>query len=89
MATSLPQVVLPSKTWVDLYDATGITLGTQIIIQNTGGSEARLVESLAQPNLKNGFNLISGRKYLTSATTPVGIWAYAHTGTTLQVETAS
>lgn len=88
MATSLPQVVLPSKTWVDLYDATGITLGTQLIIQNTGGTEARLVESLAQPELTNGFNLIPERDFLTSATAPVGSWAYAHSGTTLHIEEA-
>lgn len=88
MATSLPQVVLSSKQWTDLYADTGISTGTKIIIQNTGGSEVRLVESLAQPNLKNGFNLLSGREYLTSASTPVGVWAYAHTGTTLQVEEA-
>ncbi len=88
MATSLPQVVLPSKTWVDLYDATGITLGAQIIIQNTGGNEARLVESLAQPELTSGFNLIPERGFLSSASAPVGSWAYAHVGTTLHVEEA-
>lgn len=88
MATSLPQVVLPSKEWIDIYADTGITLGTQIIIQNTGGNEARLVESLAQPGLNSGYNLIFERDYLTSATTPVGIWAYAHAGTTLHVEAA-
>ena len=88
MATSLPQVVLPSKQWVDLYDATGITLGTQIIIQNTGGNEARLVESLAQPELNSGYNVLYDTEYLTSASTPVGSWAYAHTGTTLHVEEA-
>lgn len=88
MATSLPQVVLPSKTWVDLYDATGITLGTQLIIQNTGGTEARLVESLAQPELTSGFNLIPERDFLTSAAAPVGSWAYAHSGTTLHIEEA-
>ena len=88
MATSLPQVVLPSKTWVDLYDATGITLGTQIIIQNTGGNEARLVESLAQPEMNSGYNIIPEREYLSSAAAPVGVWAYAHAGTTLHVEVA-
>jgi hypothetical protein len=88
MSTSLPQVVLPSKQWVDLYDATGITLGTKLIIQNTGGNEVRLVESLAQPELNSGFNVLYATEYLTSAAAPVGSWAYAHTGTTLHVEEA-
>jgi len=88
MATSLPQVVLPSKIWVDLYAATGITLGTQLIIQNTGGNEARLVESLAQPELTSGFNLVSENNFMTSASAPVGVWAYAHAGTTLHIEEA-
>ena len=86
MATTLPRVSLPSKEWVDLYAETGITVGTKLIIQNTGGDSVRLVESASKPNLKGGFNLLLEGEYLSSADTPVGAWAYAHSTTTLQVE---
>lgn len=88
MATSLPQVVLPSKQWVDLYAESGISVGTKILVQNTSGNEARLVESAAKPTLNDGFNSIVSKRYLTSAPSPIGAWAYAHAGTTLQVEEA-
>lgn len=86
MATSLPSVPLPRNTWVDLYAATGITVGSQIIIQNIGSSEAYLSESVASPAPTVGRNIISPRLYLTSADTPVGAWALSEDGTTLQVE---
>tara|TARA_R110002012_G_C11655301_1_gene611689 strand:+ start:54 stop:320 length:267 start_codon:yes stop_codon:yes gene_type:complete len=88
MATSLPKVLLPSKEWVDIYTETGISVGTKLIIQNTGGDSARLVESASEPNLKGGFNLLRESDYLSSAESPVGVWAYAHSATTLQVEEA-
>ena len=88
MATSLPNVTIKSKEWVDLYDATGITVGTKIIIQNIGANECRLVESDIQPIKTNGYNEILPNQYLASADAPIGSWAYAHSGTTLHIEVA-
>ena len=86
MATSLPPVILDPSTWVDLYDATSIVVGTQIIIQNTGGSEALLSESATEPDNESGYNTIVPRAYLTNIAAAVGAWAFSDTGTTLQVE---
>ena len=88
MATSLPPVKLSPNVWVDLYDATGISVGVQIVIQNIGSSEAELSESATEPSGNYGFNPVPPRNYVTSATTPVGVWAKSDTGTTLQVEVA-
>ena len=88
MATSLTPVTLTADTWVDLYDATGITLGVQLIIQNTGRDEARLSESVAEPISTTGYNNLLLNTYLTSSSTPVGAWAISKLGTTLQVEEA-
>jgi hypothetical protein len=78
MAQSLPVV--------DLYSATGITVGTKIIIQKISGSNVRLVESVSQPSLNGGYNLLVDNLYSTSADIPIGAWAYAQSGTTLQIE---
>lgn len=86
MATSLPPVKLEPNVWKDLYDATSITIGVQLIIQNNGKDEARLSESLAEPISSTGSNNIKKDKYLTSATTPIGVWAKSRLGTILQVE---
>ena len=88
MATSLTSVTIPARTWVDLYDATGITIGVQIIIQNIGRDQARLSESVASPVSATGYNIILTNEFLTSATTPVGAWSYSTLGTKLQIEEA-
>jgi len=86
MATSLTPVTLPANTWVDLYDATSITIGVQLTIQNTGKDHARVSESLAEPISTTGSNNLNIDKFISSATTPVGVWAISRLGTTLQVE---
>ena len=88
MATSLPSVTIPINTWVDLYDATGIVAGTQLIIQNIGSSEVILVESSTQPTSATGHNSLPPREYLTNSASNVGAWAFSDLGTTLQVEEA-
>lgn len=88
MATSLPPVTIPPNTWVDLYDETSIIVGTQIIIQNTGSSEALLSESATEPDNASGYNTIVPRVYLTNESAAVGAWAFSDNGTTLQVEEA-
>ena len=88
MATSLPPVTLTDNVWVDLYDVTGIVVGTQLIIQNIGSSEALLSESASEPTTVSGYNIIPTRTYLTNTTANIGAWAFSENGTTLQVEEA-
>lgn len=88
MAHSLPSVVLPSRKWVDIYLETGISTGTKIIIQNLGTLNVRLVESSTRPALTDGYNSIVEKSFLESADSPIGIWAYARSGVSLQVEEA-
>ena len=86
MATSLPSVTIPANTWVDIYDATGIVLGTQIILQNIGSSEVDLVESATQPASSIGHNSLPPREFFTNSASAVGAWGFSLTGSTLQVE---
>jgi len=88
MAHSLPSVILPSKAWIDIYAKTGIATGTKLLIQNLGTSSVRLVESTTMPLLTDGYNSITAKTFLESAETPIGIWAYTHSGVSLQVEEA-
>lgn len=94
MSQSLPPVKIPSNKWIDLYAATGISVGTQITFQNIGPSEARVTENATEPaDLNGGHNTIvpihsttSAPNFLKSAATPVGVWAYSREGSILQVE---
>lgn len=88
MAQSLPSVTIKFNEWVDLYAATGIAVGTKIIIQNIGSANAKLSESAAQPLPTVGFNEIPVREFFTNTELNVGAWAFSETGTVLQVEEA-
>ena len=88
MATSLTPVTILAKTWTDLYAATGIVVGAQLIIQNIGRDEAKLSESAAKPISTVGYNNLLVNDYLNSTAIPVGAWAYSSLGTKLQVEEA-
>lgn len=78
MADTLPNVDLPQGTWVNLYTATGLTVGTQIQVQNIGGVDVRLVTQAAQPTDETGFNVIRPTSLtFVSQTAPTGAWARA------------
>ena len=88
MTTSKQPVILVPNVWVDLYAETGITVGAKIIVQNNGSITARLSESVGEPISTTGYNSIAPFKFLTSADTPVGAWAYCTSNARLQVEEA-
>lgn len=78
MADTLANVVLPAGTWVNLYTATGLTVGTQIQIQNVGNVDVRVVSQAAQPTSASGFNLIRPESLtFVSQASPTGAWARA------------
>ena len=82
----LPPVTVKLNTWVDVYSATGLPIGTQVIIHNNGSNTATLSDSTSQPTGNYGFDNITPNEFLTSAATPDGVWVYSELGTTLQVE---
>jgi hypothetical protein len=59
MAATLPNVPLAAGTWVDLYDATGITPGTKISVDNIGSSTIRLNTKATSPLVTDGYNELS------------------------------
>lgn len=50
MADTLPNIELPPNIWVDLYAATGIAVGTQILVQNIGVCDVYLFSGPAMPD---------------------------------------
>ena len=86
MDESLPKVELKKETWVDLYSVTGISVGTPLIIQNTGKGAAIVSESASVPTTSIGHNYLPIGGYVTNQSGAVGAWAKSGRGTTLQVE---
>lgn len=91
MSTSLLPVPLPADTWVDLYSSTGISVGTQLIVQNRRTDDVFLTESAAEPSgliASLGGNQLVGKEFFTNVAGNVGAWAYSYKGGSLQVEEA-
>jgi len=88
MATSRTPIKLPNGVWTDLYAVTGISVGTQLVIQNLDGGNVRLSESNVLPISSTGYNEITPKLFLQSASTPIGVWAMAPASSIIQVEEA-
>ena len=85
MADTLQNIKLPANTWVDLYDATGIDVGTQIVLQNLSSVHVKLHTSATQPsdvdaesNELGSFNRIGSYGSIVNDSGDSGAWAYAH-----------
>lgn len=80
MADTLPNVQLPAGQWVNLYTATGITVGTQIQVQNLGGSLVLVHTGDDVPTSADGFNIIRPDSLtFVSQIAPTGAYAMSET----------
>lgn len=74
MATSIPDVTLTGD-WVNVYAATGITVGTALYIQNKSASPALVYISATKPTTTlDGYTMV---QFETIYIDPneVGVWA--------------
>ena len=76
MADTLPDVPLPKNTWVDLYAATGILVGTQIVVTNKGSSRIILQSKATTPTDLNGPTLAVDEDRINEVGDS-GAWAYS------------
>ena len=58
MAATLPNVTLEPNVWTDINDATGIAVGTAMLIQNLDGNTVQVCRKSTQPTQEDGFNKI-------------------------------
>lgn len=94
MATSREPVLLPPNTWVDLYAATGIAVGTSLLAHNPHKTPVYVTEASSEPEPLQaspsqrtvGIVLMLGADDRILDEGAVGAWAIAFSETTLQVE---
>lgn len=75
MANTLPLVVLKAGGWVDLYAATGLTVGAKISVQNVTPSDIRLCSKATAPTSADGVNIIPFARTAVNQTGDLGAWA--------------
>lgn len=88
MAASLPNIPIPKNTWIDLYNASGITVGTAIRVQNIGVNDVYLTVSATEPGLDlTAYNVLNRENgvQLRNTTGDPGAWAYSNSGSLVSV----
>jgi hypothetical protein len=84
MAVTRVNVSIPMGVWTNLYAASGIAVGTEVMLFNKDGMIVKIAASLAAPTTVDGFLLYA----FTAANEPLdippgepGLWAYSPIGT--------
>lgn len=82
MADTLPNIRIPANTWVNLYQLSGILVGTAIVVENISVRDILLTVSRDEPaapviNSIGAFNILkrNGDK-LRNSLNDTGAWAY-------------
>lgn len=88
MADTRANITLPAGVWVDLYVASGITLGSSISIWNRGSDSCYVAIKATAPTDNRGIPLwvgpIGSSIQVTQGET--GVWARSVLGTYLAVQ---
>lgn len=91
MADTLANIIIPEKTWVNLYTESGITVGTQLVVQNVGRNEVFLLTAASAPvdgRLGTAYNVVRPYDSFQNATGDSGAFAWAETSTVVNVREA-
>ena len=85
MADTIQNIKLTANTWVDLYAASGVTVGVQIVTSNLSETPVKLfsgavVPAGAENNDDTGyFDSLGVNDDSVNDSGDAGAWAYSHT----------
>ena len=74
MSLTLPNISLPANTWVEIYAASGITVGTKILLQNLGNTNVRLTTKATIPIAGDGFKRVANGQQAVNEAGSTGEW---------------
>ena len=81
MADTRNDIYIPSNTWVNLYSASGISVGTAVTVYNKGSGSLNLTLKGSQPtSTTGGYPVAVFPSILSFASVPAassGLWAYS------------
>jgi len=85
MADTLPNISLPPQEWVDIYNQSSITVGTQILVQNIGVCDVYLRSQAAKPTDDEAHQIIGRGQFAVNDFGDAGAWAYCRAGGSINV----
>lgn len=76
MADTLPDIKLLGTSWIDVYAATGIPVGTPLIIQNKTAPSIYVQVRSTQPvaTSKDGVLITDNLSWIVDGTSISGVW---------------
>ena len=83
MADNLQNVAIPQNVWTDLYTLTGITVGTQLVVENSGDIDVYLAVQATKPDQDhNSYNIVKRPPSVSVQNTEgdPGAWAFCQGG---------
>ncbi len=84
---AISPLVTVQGEWVNLYAATGITVGTQIRIQNfKSNSPVALADSASEPTPTTGRVRIDETQFFLNESGDLGSWAYCSSLASISVQ---
>lgn len=85
MADTLQNIKLPANTWVDLYAASGIIVGTQIVVKNLSTVGVKLnaqaltpTQTDANTDETGSYSPLGSFDSSVNDSGDTGAWAYSH-----------
>ena len=78
---------MPRDTWINIYTASGIAVGTQIIVQNLGNNDLKLASQELVPNESSAYILCRPYEEKVNDKHDDGAWVWSYTGGLINVRT--
>ncbi len=76
MADTLENIKLNRDNWTNLYTASGLSVGTRLIVQNVGQTRILLHTGASAPTQQDGFNVMPVDAYpYINQESSTGEWA--------------
>lgn len=85
MPDTLPNISVPAGTWVNLYAASGIAVGTKIAVQNLTQNEVRITTRATTPPDSTGYTSLLMGMVGTNQAGDSGAWAMSPIGSSVNV----
>ena len=80
MTDTLPNIIIPSNTWVNLYGRAGVVIGDIIAVQNVGSVNIYLSSRQIKPeNSSDSYSVLHRHtgNWMRNEDGDLGAWAYA------------
>lgn len=86
MSDTASNTAIPPQIWVDLYAASGIDVGDQLIVQNIGVCDIYLTTAATQPVDDTAMQILERGRSMVNDIADTGAWAFCAAGGAVSIK---